>query len=190
FRTEDVAIDRPFAADLTVIAEAGYHAAERLDAIAQECPPSVVLEADHRRPVPFDHDIAYEALCLSARMDRMQVEDARAAQLFAFSRPVKAAHQLIAATDRQDRDIALNGFLQRLAFDLHEVLCDQPLLRILRTASENEIVFLGLQLITELETFGFKTDTAGLTPALEAEDVAAVAVDVHELRKQVSDAQG
>ena len=83
---ENVAIERAFAAVITVVAEPGDHAAERLNTVAQEGPPAVVLEADDGRPVPFDHYIADKAPRVCAGMDRMQVEYLGAGKLFTLGR--------------------------------------------------------------------------------------------------------
>ena len=83
-RPEDVPIDRAFAYVLAVVAEPGDNAAERLNAVAQKGPPSVVLEADDSRSVPFDDDVPDEALRLGAGVDRVQIQDLGAGELLTF----------------------------------------------------------------------------------------------------------
>src|SRR5207253_5380811 len=188
-RPEDVPIDRAFASVLAVVAEPGDNAAERLNAVAQKGPPSVVLEADDSRSVPFDDDVPDEALRLGAGVDRVQIQDLGAGELLTFGGPVETAHELIAPADGQHGDVPLDGLPERFGLDLYQVLCDQALLPVLCAAHEDEIVILGLERIAELEAIDLKGDASSLTAALETKDVAAVAVDVHELRKQVSQAE-
>ena len=76
--TENVAVDSAFTSVFAVVAEPGYNAAERLNPVAEEGAAAVVLEANDGRPVPFDDDVADEPLRLSARVDRVHVQNTSA----------------------------------------------------------------------------------------------------------------
>src|SRR5439155_26167255 len=95
-RPEDVPIDRAFASVLAVVAEPGDNAAERLIAVAQEGPPSVVLEADDSRSVPFDDDVPDEALGLGAGVERVEIKDLGAGELLTLGGRVDTARERLA----------------------------------------------------------------------------------------------
>src|SRR5207247_1563613 len=98
--------------------------------------------------------------------------------------PIDRAFASVLAVVAEHGDVPLDGLPERFGLDLYQVLCDQALLPVLCAAHEDEIVILGLERIAELEAIDLKGDASSLTAALETKDVAAVAIDVHELRKQ------
>jgi hypothetical protein len=187
--SEDISADSALAAVLSVVAEAGDDASERLNALAQIGAPAVILEADERRPIPFDDDIADEALRLRARVSGVQIEDPSSWQLLTFGRAVEAAHKLVAAAHGEYRYVALHGFRERFTLHLHEVDSHPALFPVLRAAYENEIVVLWDKLVLDLQLADLEPDIALLATALQAEYVAAVAIDVHLLRVEMRDAE-
>src|SRR5690242_19777769 len=83
-RAVGVVDDAAFAGVLAVVAEAGQHSAERLGTRAQIGATTVVLEADQRRLVPAQGDVANAARDTLAGMDRPGVEDGGALELRPF----------------------------------------------------------------------------------------------------------
>ena len=122
-------------------------------------------------------------------MLRPQVEEAQALQLRAGRLAVELAEELVAAADGQRYHARLHGLAQRLALHRAQVFRDAPLLAVLRAADEDQVVRLRVQPFDQAQLRHLDVDTARSAAPRQAEDVAAIAVDVHQPRVEVGDAQ-
>ncbi len=146
----------------------------------------MVLEADEGAALPLRDDVADAAGDVLARVLGPGVEDAQAGQVVAGRRPVVAGEELVAAADGQGGHPLLDGLPERLALHVDEVGGDAPLLAVLAAAHEDEVVSLGVEPVAEVELVDLEVDAARLAAAAQADDVAAVAVEVHQLGVEVS----
>src|SRR6266849_4135729 len=116
-RTDGSADPRSLIAALTVVAEAGDHAAERLGPGVEAGTADVILEpgegATHARlELAFDEDVADHAPLAGHGLERQQTSPRH---VLTVEAAIAAAEQLVAATDCEERRAALeDGRAQRL----------------------------------------------------------------------------
>ena len=118
----------------------------------------------------------------------LEVHEADAGEPLA-AQLVGVAEQLVAAADGEDDAPALGGGMQRVALDGGEVERAQLLVTVLTTAEVEEVVRVGVDLVAEAGAAQLEADPAPLAAALEQQQVAAVGVDVHQVRIQRADPQ-
>src|SRR5690348_8222644 len=190
-RADHAALHRALGPVRAVVAVAQQNLARRSRVGAEVGAAAVVLEPDERaggemqRLARLDDDVADEALL--ARL-RGHVEQADAVEPLAVGRLVVVAEQLVAAADREHLGAVLDRRLQMLLLVLAQVVVDQRLFAVLAAAEEEDIDVLHLV----AGRAALKLDDARLEPmplraAQEREDVAAVAVDVHQVWVQPAD---
>ena len=97
---------------------------------------------------------------------------------------VGVAEQLKAAADAEDHRAAGGRGVQGVALDRREVLGAERLVAVLAAAHVVEVVRVGVQRLAGLRPGELETDAAPLAAALQEEQVAAVGVDVHQVRIQ------
>src|SRR5438477_604325 len=138
----DVALHRAFGPIRAVVAVADHDLAERPGLRSEEGAAAVVLETDEARrgecvDLGPDDDVADEALLARLRCD---VDHADAIEFLAVRRLVVVAEELVAAAHREHlRAILFDGSLQRLVFELPEVVVDEGLLAVLAAAEEEDV---------------------------------------------------
>ena len=79
--------------------------------------------------------------------------------------------------------------MQRVALDLGQIERAQPLVAVLSAADVEEIGPVRIELVAEPARLYRETDPAPPAAALEQQQVAAVGVDVHQVRVQRAHAQ-
>ena len=189
---EEAACHRALGPILAVVAAALQDAPERLHPLAEEGAPAVVLEADQggrlqpQRRVRLHHHVA-DAADL-ARLGA-HVEEADAREALALGGVVVVAEQLVATADGQDRRPVLDGLCQVHGLVLQQVVVDQRLLLVLAASEEEDV-----HLVDAPSHALAQLQNAGLEPAparalQQREDVAAVAVDVHQVGVEPADGQ-
>src|SRR5579864_1643238 len=190
-RAEHAALHDTFVAVVAVVAVPHHDPAERLRLRSQEGAAAVVLETDERarlelRDLRFDDDVADESLLARFGPD---VDEADAREPLALGGLVVMAQQLVAAADGEHLRAVLHRLLQGRLLELEQVLVDERLLTVLAAAEEE-----GVDLVhvldgppAELEQFRFVV--APLRALEQREDVAAVAVDVHQVGVEPADGE-
>jgi hypothetical protein len=149
----------------------------------------VVFETDQRvgreiDDIGVDHDISDETALAGIGGD---VDEADARESFALGGHVVVAKELIATAHCQHDGAIRDRALERRLLVLDEVFVDQRLLAVLAAAEEKhvDLVHVPGGATPELDEAGFEVAPLG---ALEqGEDVAAVAVDVHEVGIEPTD---
>ena len=163
---------------------------QRLCGRAQVGAAAVVLEArEHLRAgaqVDLDRDVADQPRAGVA--DGLEVDEPDAGQALA-AQLVAVAEQLVAAAHREDDASALGRGVQGVALDGGQVLRAQLLVTILTTSEVEKVVIVGIDLVAEPGAGQLEADPAPLAAALEQQQVAAVGVDVHQVRVQRADPQ-
>lgn len=119
----------------------------------------------------------------------VQIEDGGAGEFDAGGLAVEAPEELVGAADGEQDDSVLDGVAEGGRLRREEVVGDGALLAVLCAAGEDEIVGGGVERVAEGELCEGEGDAARLGAVAEAHDVAAVAVDVHEARVEVGDAE-
>src|SRR5207249_1170495 len=123
------------------------------------------------------------------RVDRVHIEDANAGKLIAISVTVEVPSQLIPTTYRKHNEATLGGVLERLPLHGPKVVRDAALLAILSPADERHVIGGRVERCANVQIGYLELDAAGLAAAAQADDIASVAVDVHELRVEMSEPQ-
>jgi len=149
----------------------------------------VVLESDQRRRVDalecrvHDH-IADESFFAGLGA---HVDEPDAGKSLAFGRLVVVAQQLIAAAHRQHHRAVGDGRLERLLLELDQVVVDERLLAVLAATEEKDVHVFNTVRGAAAEVDGARVQASPLGALQQREDVAPVAVDVHQVRVQPSD---
>ena len=171
-----------------VVAVALEHPPERRRARSEPRAAAVVLEAGQHRGSAgdLDRDVADQPRAVLA--DGLEVDEADAGQPL-VAELVAVAEQLVAAADAEDHRAALRGGVQRVALDGGEVLRAQRLVAVLAAAEVEEVVGVGVELLAEPRARQLEADPAPRAAPLEQQQVAAVGVDVHQVRVQRADPQ-
>src|SRR4051812_31513364 len=102
---------------------------------------------------------------------------------------VLVAEELIAAADRQHHCVAFRGGVQGLLLRLDHVAGAERLIAILAATDVEEIVRVGVDALADRRARELEADAAPFAARPQQLHVAAVGVDVHELRIERADAQ-
>src|SRR5207247_7662662 len=153
--------------------------------------PAVVLETDERaRGQAFDarqHDhVADEALLPRLRG---HIDESDAVETLAVRGLVVVAEELVAPAHGEDLRAAADRVLQRLLLELLEVVVDQGLLAVLPAAEEEDVDVVHADDRSALQLHDPGLQPSPLGAAEQGEDVAAVAVDVHQVRVEPADGE-
>src|SRR5437899_1153856 len=189
-RADGSADPRSLVAALTVVAEAGDHAAERLGPRVEARTAHMVLEpgegATHTRlELALEEDVADHAPLAGRALER---QEAGAWHLLAVKAAVAAAEQLVTATDREERSAALeHGRAQRLGLR-GEILRDEQLLPVLAAAHVIEVVVARDDRIVHPERRDVELVPSKRCAPSEHRDVATVGIDVEVIRIEMADA--
>ena len=150
----------------------------------------MVLEArDHLRPafeVGLDRAVADQARARLA--DRAQVHQPDSGQLL-VAELVAAAEQLVAAADRQDHGAVVGRRVERIALRGEHVAGDRHLVAVLAAAHVEEVVRVRIETVGQRGAGQLEAKPAPLAARPEHRQVAAVRVDVHQLRVERAHAQ-
>jgi hypothetical protein len=133
------------------------------------------LEIDH---LGVDDDVADEPLLARFGPD---VDEADARKALALGRLVVVAEELVAAAHSEDLGAGLDRALQRWFFVLEEVFVHERLLAILTTAEKEDIDLVHPLGGASAQLQQPRFVVAPFGSLQQGEDVAAVAVDVHEV---------
>jgi hypothetical protein len=149
----------------------------------------VVFETDERcghevDDVGVDHHVADEAALAGFGGD---VDEADARESLALGCRVVMAEELVAAAHGQHDSAGGHRALQRRLLVLDQVFVDQRLLAVLSAAEEEhvDLVHMPGGAAPELDESGF--EVSPLRTLEQRENVAAVAVDVHEVGIEPTD---
>ena len=147
-RRKHVFISSALKAVFPVVAEAGQHLADGLDAVSKVCFAGVVLKADDRRPqlIAGIHVVSDHAL-LGAH--GVKVERARKVALHTVPRLIILPQHLIAAADGEHRKPIFNCGNELLRLFSAKIRHQHLLLKVLPAADEKQIVFGSFQLLTD-----------------------------------------
>ena len=163
------------------------HAPERLRLRAERRVAGVILEADEHPPVVgLGEEIADEADLAGARRD---VHDPEARDRLAHLWHVLAPEELVAAADREHRRAAGDRALELIAVLALQVGADDVLAEILAATEEVHVGPVGVPRLAGGERAGLDVDAAPLRALGQGQHVPAIAVDRHEVRIEVADAQ-
>ncbi len=99
------------------------------------------------------------------------------------------AKQLIAAAHRKQLGAVLHGALQRFLLELAEVVVDERLLAVLSAAEKEDIDVVHPATGAAPQLHYARLESVPLRSLDQGEDVAAVAVDVHEVGIQPPDGE-
>src|SRR5438128_2520142 len=179
-------LDRALGLVLAVVAVPSDDRSERLRAGAEVRPPGVVLEPDKRSIRRIHQQIAHEALPAGARG---HVENAKPRDRRADLRHVLVPEELIAAADREDRGAALDRVPQGRAVLARQIGADDVLPLILTAAEEPHVGPLRVGPLANGVGPHLDADAPPFRALGERDDVAAVAVDVHQVGIEVRDPQ-
>jgi len=134
-----------------------------------------------------DDDVANEAFL--ARFG-FYVDQADAWEALALGGLVVVAEELVAAAHRKDLSAGLNRSLQGWLLVLEEVFVNEGLLAVLAAAEEEDIDLVHLLGRASPELQQPRVIVAPLRALQEGEDVAAVAIDVHQVGVEPADGEG
>src|SRR5579864_1828065 len=165
--------------------------AERPGLAAQKRAAAVVLEADQSvgleaGDLGLHHDVPDEPLLPRLRA---HVDEADAGELLAAGCLVVVAEQLVPATYREHLGAVIHRTPKRLLLELEEVRVYERLLTVLASAKEEDVDRLHLQVIAAAELDHARVEASPLRSFEQRQDVAAVAVDVHEVRIEPTDGE-
>src|SRR5438067_1065125 len=186
---DDAVLDDALGAVAAVVASAVEDLAQRCGVAAEEGSAAVVLETDEGArlqsfDVRLDHDVSDEALLAGFCFD---VDEADAVISLAVGGLVVVAEQLVAAADGEDLGAVLGCLLEVVALVLDEVVVDERLLAVLATAEEEDVDVGEVVGPAALNFFQFWYQAAPFRSFEQREDVAAVAVDVHQVGVEPAD---
>src|SRR5439155_994119 len=184
--TDHFSLYRALGLVFAVVAVSGDDRSERLRAGAEVRPPRVVLEPNERSVGRIHQQIAHEALPAGASG---HVENAQPWYRGADLRHVLVSEELIAAADREDRGAALDGLPQARAVLAHQIGADDVLPLILAAAEEPHVRPLRVGPLANGVGAHLDADAPPFRALGERDDVAAVAVDVHQVGIEVRDPQ-
>jgi hypothetical protein len=189
---EHGALQAAFGFIASVVAEAESCFAERPCFGSEEGAAAVVFETDkrfgrERFDFRVDDHVADEALFPRLRAD---VDHADAWESFAVGGLVVVAEQLVAATYSEDGGAAVHRSFQRRLLELEQVLVDERLLAVLAAAEEEDVDLLHLRARAAPELDQLRLVSAPLGALEQREDVAAVAIDVHQVGIKPADREG
>ena len=192
-RTDDRALRTtadPLVPGPTVVSMTLEDAAERALGRSQARAAAVVLEAgEHPRrlaQVDLDGDVADQARAVLA--DGLEVDEADARKPLT-SEFVRVAEQLVAAADGEDHLPGRRRVVQRAALDGGEVGGAQGLVAVLAAADVEEVVGVRVQFVAQAGAGELEAHPAPLAALAQEREVAAVGVDVHQVRIERADAQ-
>ena len=183
-----VAVAGTLGAIAGVVAEAADHPAERLGSRAEKGATTVVFESDDLAAVSRKDHIADAAVGSRAGVTGFEVEDADAGDDAALMVDVAMAKELKATTDGEDGHVSFDGLADGGAF-FHQVGGDATLFAVLPAADEEEIEVIRRKWVANGHVDHLAFDTTDAATVLEGDDVAAVAVDVHDVGIQMGDAK-
>src|SRR5216683_3932028 len=191
-RPQDSTLQATFGVVLAVVAEAHAHVPQGFGLRPEERTAAVVLETDQGRgrdvgEIGVDDDIADESALASLGAD---VDQADAGESLAVAGLVVVAEELVAAADGEDPCAGGDRTLEGRLLMLDEVFVHERLLAVLPAAEEEDV-----DLVHTLGRAATELDEARLVVApfgaLEkGEDVAPIAVDVHEVGVQPANGEG
>jgi hypothetical protein len=188
---DHVAATHALAAVAAVVAVAREHATQRPLGRAEIGTSAVVLEArDDARAVPkvgLDGAVADQprsGLAHGVQVHQPNPREPLVAEL------VRAPEQLIAAADGEHHRTMAGGGVQGIPLGGRHVVGDGDLVAILAAADVEEVMGVGLEALADGARGEREAEPAPLAACAQHGDVAAIGVDVHELRIERADAEG
>ena len=162
-------------------------APKRLHALSQVRAAAVILIAHDGlcRDAALDGDVSDKA---RAAAIRIQVNEREALDLL-VSHEVGVAEQLVAATDGRKHAAILDVGRELRALG-EQVLAHDTLLAVRATADEDDVHVREARAVIDVDLPDLAADAAPLQALPQHEDVAAVSVEVQQLRVEMRDAQG
>jgi len=151
----------------------------------------VVLESDQRGRIDalegrvHDH-IADETFLAGFGA---HVDEPDAGKSLAFGRLVVVPEQLIAAAHGEHHRAVGDGYFQRLLLDLDQVVIHERLLAVLAATEEEDVHIFDSVCRAAAEVDRARVQASPLGALEQREDVAPVAVDVHQVRVQPPDGE-
>ena len=185
--TDRVAVAGPFGTVGSVVTESADDHAKGSGFRAEIGAAAMVLEADDFTEVCLQDHVANASVGAGAGVARFEVEDADAGNDASLVVDVAVAEELEPSTNGEDGHIRFNGIADGRAF-FDEVIGDAALFAVLAAADEEEVEHGGIEGVTDRDVLDGAFDIPGATSVLEGDDVAAVAVDVHDIRVEMRDA--
>ena len=187
-RAEHVFVARTLGLVLAVVAVSGEHHAERGDLLAEIGLAGVVLEADDDHVAALrggpEHIVADHALLCA---DGVHADGADEVELHAVPGLVVFAEHLVAAADGEKGLFLLDRGADVLRLAGGKVAQQHLLLEVLTAADEEDVVFVRVQRLADRAFVDIDLDAAALEAALHGDDVAAVAVQIKDVRVQMAD---
>lgn len=147
----------------------------------------MILEANDFAKVRLQDHVADASVGTRARVMRFEVKDADAGDNSALVVHVAVAEKLEATTDGEDGHIRFDSIADGRAF-FDKVISDPALFAVLAAADEQEVEFGRDERVTDGDFDHRAFDAAGAAAVPEGNNVAAVAVDVHNVGVEVRDA--
>jgi len=168
---------------LAVVAVPADHAAERLGALPEIGAPAVVLEPSEepraRAEVDLDRDVADQARARLAKCLQLGETQPRDPLL---AEPVTVSEELVAAAYGEHDGAVLDGRREGRPLGLDHVGGDEHLVAVLAAPDVDQVVRLGVEPLPEPGGGVGEPDPAPLAAPPQEQDVAAVGVDVHQVR--------
>ena len=151
----------------------------------------MVFETDQRcgrqaLDLRVDNHVSNEAFL--ARLG-FHVDKADAGEALALGGLVVVAEELVSAADGKHRRASVHRALERRLFVLEEVFVHQCLLPVLAASKEEDVDVLHALGVAAAELQKFGVVTAPLGALEQREDIAPVAIDVHEVGIQPTDSE-
>ena len=152
----------------------------------------MVFETDQRGgsqtlDLRVDNDVSDEAFLAGLGF---HINEADAGEALALGGLVVVAKELIAAADGEHRSACLHSTLERRLFVLEKVLVHKRLLAILATSEEEDVHVLHVLGGAASELQQLCVVIAPLRPLEQSEDVAAIAIDVHQVGIEPPNGEG
>src|SRR6266850_1194834 len=185
-RADDLPLDRTLGPVLAVIAVTHEDRAEGRGLGADVRAAAVILEPDKDALGRPGHEIADETLLPCLRAD---VKHAEAGDRCSFFGQVFAPEELVAATHQEGSRAAGDRLAYRVAVRPHEVRADDVLADVLAAAEEEQIGPVRVERHARGVRANLDRDVTPPRALRERDDVAAVAVDAHEIGVKMRDAQ-
>ena len=178
---------RSLMARVPVVAVAPHDASQRVGTRAQVRAPAVILKSRERSRIgsiiqgDLDRDVADQPWTRVA--DRVHVEQSHAFDLLLADR-IRVPEQLIPTAHAQDERPVRGRLVQCRALAQQQILGAQPLVAVLAATDVEDIVSGSVQWFAESAARQLEADPAPLTTAAQHQQVAAIGIDVHQVRVQ------
>src|SRR5438093_3917931 len=177
-------LHRAFGLVFAVVAVPHDHLAARRGSRAEVRSSGVILKPDELAARRIREEIADESLLSRARRD---VEDSDTRDRGTGLRHVLVAEELVAAADREDRGAGLYGLAKSRTVLAREVGPHDVLALVLPSADKPDVGPVRVRPFGDRVGPHLHGDASPLRALSERDHVAAIAVDVHEVRIEVRD---